>query len=228
MSTFAAIAPAALNFAGSLLGGKGGVSNKSLEAAKYRDLYWAKRSANELPRSIVQGWQKSGIHPLAGIGVPLTTGGVSTHSGGEENNMGQNLARAAASAIQGRADKQLEELTIERAKLENDLLRSQLTTVTRQPGDAPNPVNQEPNPALVDQYSYKGENVGVALGEMGEVSQAYMDITTTIPKIAKAQGKQAVRDWVQKNKSTLNKVNSSKLSKGIKQILQWANVSWAN
>jgi hypothetical protein len=56
--------------------------------------------------------------------------------------MGQNLGRAVNSVFQGAREKQLGELAVERAKLENDLLRSQISNINSQPGDAPRPIQE--------------------------------------------------------------------------------------
>jgi hypothetical protein len=108
--------------------------------------------------------KKHGFHPLAALGLQPSGGRVVGSSTGSIE--GQNLGRALASGIEGYREKQLGALAVERAKLENDLLRTQITNVNRQVGDAPNPVGDD---KILEQphkvVSKKGSDHGLAAGK---------------------------------------------------------------
>ncbi|AJK28226.1 hypothetical protein [Eel River basin pequenovirus] len=92
------------------------------------------KQARELPAEMVKGWLKAGIHPLAGLGVPLSspTSGFTPVTGDISKDLGQNISRAgkALQDIGNRTyQKKVEDLTLERMQLENDLLRGQKTTI---------------------------------------------------------------------------------------------------
>lgn len=82
--------------------------------------------------------KKAGIHPLYALGAqtiaasPSYVGGNSLGQG--ISDMGQNIGRAVEAnltASERSRSKILEDLVLEKAALENDLLRSQITTVNR-------------------------------------------------------------------------------------------------
>lgn len=81
---------------------------------------------------------RTGIHPLAAIGVPTGSGPV-VYNKQERigSDLGQNISRAVQSSTRNLREKQMHELAMERAKLENDLLRSQLTNIRNSPGNPP-------------------------------------------------------------------------------------------
>ena len=116
--------------------GGGGYSSKDKVIDRNIDFRYNARDARKMPSHVVEGWKRAGIHPLAGI-----TGGVNLGSGGttstiqDTSNVGQNISRAAKSvqSAAGRVyQRQMENLSIERAKLENELLRGQITKVHTQ------------------------------------------------------------------------------------------------
>lgn len=76
-----------------------------------------------------------GYHPLAALGLP-TAGSqvVGNFQGGIE---GQNLGRSMAANINGFRDAQMSKLTLERARLENELLETQISNINNQAGDPP-------------------------------------------------------------------------------------------
>jgi hypothetical protein len=76
-----------------------------------------------------------GIHPLAALGIQPNIAPIPTHDAGDIK--GQNLERSAQAIQGGRQDQALYDLALERAGLENDLLRSQISNVNRQAGDPP-------------------------------------------------------------------------------------------
>jgi hypothetical protein len=86
----------------------------------------------------MEAYKQYGIHPLISMGVnPASVSGQGFQY--DTSSQGQNIGRAAASAVKGYSDYELNKLAVERAQLENDLLRSQISNINRQPGDAPNP-----------------------------------------------------------------------------------------
>lgn len=86
----------------------------------------------------VQDARKAGIHPLAAMGIPLSSGPSATIGGTDWSsalgNMGQDISRAAG-AVQTPKERQkaavLDGLKLERASLENELLRSQIASTNR-------------------------------------------------------------------------------------------------
>ena len=74
------------------------------------------------------------IHPLVALGIQPSSGGV---VGNFQNDMpGQNISRAIGATVSGFKEKQMEDLAIERANLENDLLRAQISDINSSPSDA--------------------------------------------------------------------------------------------
>lgn len=122
----------AVGAVGSLFGKKG--TSRKREADSYKIQAEASR-ADIAPR--VQAYMDAGIHPLYGLGgqqfTPNPTNIDSGPSIGERlADAGQNVARAA-SAYQTREERakvaQRDALSLERMSLENDLLRSQITSI---------------------------------------------------------------------------------------------------
>jgi hypothetical protein len=79
--------------------------------------------------------KKHKIHPLVALGIQPNAAPVQQYDIGDIR--GQNLERAARAGTPGRADKEMQALALERAQLENDLLRSQISNVNKQAGDPP-------------------------------------------------------------------------------------------
>lgn len=122
--------------------GGGGANNKDAsraawESADIQENLWKR----QLP-ALTEGARRAGLHPLVGAGINPASGptvGVVGDSGGNRvsdalDALGQNLSRSAA-ANEDKAQRahraSIEALSLERAKLENDLLRAQITTVGR-------------------------------------------------------------------------------------------------
>lgn len=84
--------------------------------------------------------EKYGIHPLVMMGINPSSGGLVPQNYSTPPSMGQNLGRAMAAGIQGYQQSQLQKLAVERAKLENELLKTQITNVNKSPGTAPTQV----------------------------------------------------------------------------------------
>jgi hypothetical protein len=104
-------------------------------------------------KSLVGGALANGIHPLAALGISPSGTTVPQYDTSSIN--GQNIGRAVGSAIAGFKQNKLQELAVERAELENDLLRSQISNVNNQPGDAPNPLGA---PSTGSFKTYADEN----------------------------------------------------------------------
>lgn len=79
------------------------------------------------------------IHPLVALGINPASGAQPISIDKEVGaSMGQNLSRAAHAGVSAAVqNKELEKLALERAQLENDLLRSQISSINNQPGDPP-------------------------------------------------------------------------------------------
>lgn len=80
--------------------------------------------------------EKYGIHPLVMMGINPSSGGLVPQNYDTGGIKGQNLGRAMAAGIQGYQQKQLSQLAVERARLENELLKTQITNINRSPGTA--------------------------------------------------------------------------------------------
>lgn len=167
----------------SLLGGLfgGGQSNNKARKLGIEQLTDQRRSQEildrERPTWVADGARKAGISPLVAMGMqPVSVGGVSvggdggdSHRGQMLADMGQNLGRAAEAYLtqdQRAQQKVVDRLALERAGLENDLLRSQISAVNRTaatPG-LPSPSSQvlpgQPyNPELDIPVSQKGTHL---------------------------------------------------------------------
>lgn len=82
--------------------------------------------------SLVGAGKKYGIHPLTALGA----GGVQASApvyNNSSQNMSQNVIKAVTGAASeyftGKANEEMNNLALERAKLENDLLRTQITSI---------------------------------------------------------------------------------------------------
>jgi hypothetical protein len=128
-----------LNGIGSLTSAFGGGSSSArasrlAKEAEDRQLQNSLLYAEKYPARVVKGAEIAGIHPLAALGInPSLSGGSHVSTGAEvSNQMGQNISRAAK-ALQSVGDRahmrKMEDLALERAQLENDLLRGQITNV---------------------------------------------------------------------------------------------------
>ena len=76
--------------------------------------------------------KKYGIHPLTMMGTGSIQPSAPVYSGGGSNmgqNIGEAISRGASQYLTGKESSELNALTLERAKLENDLLRSQITSI---------------------------------------------------------------------------------------------------
>jgi len=118
---------------GGLFGG-GGESYK--ETSKLNHAYQVNLLRNQIPL-MVEGAKEAGLHPLTAVGVnPASfSGGIS--SIGESkwdalDNLGQNISRARTANMDKSERATVEAangLKLENMKLQNDLLRSQITTI---------------------------------------------------------------------------------------------------
>lgn len=125
-----------LNFAGGLIG-----SNKAANTQKdinNENIAQSREYAQTGIQWRVADAKAAGIHPLAAMGLPLqsapTISAGNTDYSSAYASMGQSLGRAADSVLtreERNKKTQLDALTLERASLENELLRSQISNVNR-------------------------------------------------------------------------------------------------
>lgn len=123
---------AAVGAAGSIIGSK----MNAIAADNAADEAWD-RQAKVLKKQIqwrVKDAQAAGIHPLAALGLTPAAGGpmasIGADWGSTLGNAGAELGRAAEAQFgpQDKVTAQLVRLQLERAHLENDLLRTQITS----------------------------------------------------------------------------------------------------
>jgi hypothetical protein len=117
----------------SAFGGGGDFSSKdyfSQLKLNYRDM---QRRLTNLPSAMVKGAQLAGLHPLTAMGVNVGSGTATPviKNGPDFAQMGQGIDRAL-SAGQDKLTRQLQELALEKAGLENDYLRTQIAGSQKQ------------------------------------------------------------------------------------------------
>lgn len=104
---------------------------KSDEAIAAQNIAMQREFAQNGIRWKVADAQAAGLHPLAALGAQTTSFSPVSIDGGDFSSVGQDIGRAVAAmkTKDERADevsKKVEGLTLEKASLENDLLRSQI------------------------------------------------------------------------------------------------------
>lgn len=101
----------------------------------------------------VEDARKAGIHPLYALGAPTMSPSVSLGATGQAlADMGQDVSRAIS--VGGNAvDRQIQALQLERAGLENTLLRKQINMVGSPP---PSPIGANPVIPGQEQTSFVG------------------------------------------------------------------------
>lgn len=107
--------------------------------------------------------KKYKIHPLAALGaqLPQMSSPVFT-GGGQKSNMGQNIvesiAQGASGYFTGKANKEMNDLALERAQLENELLRTQITSINNPAATAGNAYSNDQRVLNVpDESVYKSD-----------------------------------------------------------------------
>jgi hypothetical protein len=115
----------------SLLGGVFGKKKK--RGPSWQDQLTMQRQATRQEFALMdQMSKKYKIHPLAMMGSQLPQLSTVYQSEGG-SNMGQNIAQSiskgASTYFTGKANKEMNDLALERAELENELLRSQITSI---------------------------------------------------------------------------------------------------
>ena len=124
MGLFSSIASIAAPVIGGLIGGKNQKDSNAQNAA------YQKEFAQHGIRWKVEDAKAAGLHPLAALGSSTATFSPSFKS----DNMGQDISRAI-NAVGTAADrwtqKKADNLALEKASLENDLLRAQITNVNQ-------------------------------------------------------------------------------------------------
>lgn len=124
MGLFSSIASIAAPIIGGVIGNKG-ASDVSQQNAAYQ-----KEFAQHGIRWKVADAKAAGLHPLAALNTNTATFSPSFQTG----NMGQNISRAinaAGSALDRQKSAEADALALERASLQNDLLRAQISHVGR-------------------------------------------------------------------------------------------------
>lgn len=143
------IAGSALDALGGLFGGKSSGAAKEARHIQYATWQTQQDLAYNGVQRRVEDAQKAGVNPLVAMGMNPYQGGVASVVGdvGGKDSIPGTLARAGADvsralAARGTAEeratqKALAGLALEKAGLENDLLRSQIRTMESQSAPAP-------------------------------------------------------------------------------------------
>lgn len=163
---------------GKLFGGGGGTSNAD---AYNKMVEQAHISRADIPLR-VQAYKDAGIHPLYGMAgqqyQPSVVSPTEGRSMGDDlQSLGQNVSRFAATQ-QTKEDRAkqavMDTLQLERAQLENDLLRSQITSINRP--------TTPPIPSGVPNYNTVGFDSSILPGDVQLVptrSGAYAVVPAT-------------------------------------------------
>lgn len=120
----AAVAPTVVN---KVLGGGKGTSWKSKWASFENDQEMQQIAfANKMKLA-----KKHKIHPLTMLGSQLPQISSPVYQGGSNTGqqIGEAISRGASAYFSGKATEKMNDLALERARLENELLRSQITSV---------------------------------------------------------------------------------------------------
>ncbi len=124
----------------------GGSKPKKTPAEEYANMSYQDRrkrdteTAADYYRNITSGAKAGGFHPLAALGMPPAASIINQANARSLDTgdiKGQNIGRAIGALVPNAKKTQLEALALERAGLENDLLRSQITNINNQAGDPP-------------------------------------------------------------------------------------------
>jgi hypothetical protein len=113
---------------GKLASGFGiGSKKKSLKSQLYAQQEVQRYQDIHRPRDIVDGAKLAGLHPLAVLGLNPVGGSatVSSSDGFDPASIGQGVDRAL-NVGKDKMQRELDALTLEKAKLENDYLRTQV------------------------------------------------------------------------------------------------------
>jgi hypothetical protein len=147
----------ALSSVGSFLGGPlGGFAGSVLSSAFGGKKKRGPSISDQLAASLqntqnhFKFYKREGIHPLVAMGGNISSGPSSYHGDGFKT--GQNFGRIAEKTIEGFRETKLAKLAVERAELENDLLRSQITSVNQQPGDSQVAMPNKKIPMWIEVY----------------------------------------------------------------------------
>jgi hypothetical protein len=160
---WAGVGTSLLTSAGSsLLGGLfGGSGSKGRSVAEQSETNRDNqlKLARHMPAAIALGAKEAGFHPLATLGIP-TAGALPVYEDIDRrtgDSLGQNLGRAISANYKSGYDKQMDALSIERAKLQNELLRGQVSNVT----------NGQPNTGIGAYEVNPDENISALPGQGG-------------------------------------------------------------
>ena len=115
--------------ASSLFGGSKGASWKDKWSAFKNDQKMQEKAFQQK----MDLAKKHKIHPLTMLGAQVPQVSSPVYSGGSGSNMGQNIgnliSQGASQLYTGSIQSQMNDLALERAQLENDLLRSQISSI---------------------------------------------------------------------------------------------------
>lgn len=155
---------------GSVLGG--GKAAKAQREANDKNAALQREFAQSGIQWRVEDARKAGVHPIYALGAQTMSAAPSyvgeTQMGSAIAEAGQDIGRAvqAGSSAIGRMDTRLAQLGLERAELENDLLRSQIAKTTAQIGP--------PIPMGVDSFNMPGQgDSGVKTVPMERIASAH-------------------------------------------------------
>lgn len=167
---------AALGSIGSFLGGAGSIAGAfgigSKGTSRKRELdslrLQSQASREDIPLR-VEAFRNAGIHPLFGMGAqPFqpSPSGAGYDAGVDLAALGQGVGRAASAftSKEDRAKADLRDgLMLEKMKLENDLLKSQITSVhhSMRPPPVPGLVDLQPSELKTSMPGRKGVEAGV-------------------------------------------------------------------
>lgn len=128
----------------------------------------------------VEDARAAGVHPLFALGAnthsfsPVSVGGGSSHDVGDAiSSAGQNIGRAVQAGMtagERQKSQAADLLTLERAGLENELLRTQILVLKKPPGQPPAMPTLGPSPAG---FPVKTDDIKQTPDDMPETARIY-------------------------------------------------------
>jgi len=149
------------------------------------------------------------IHPLTMLGVNTSGTFTAPVYESRSDNMGQNIASAitkgASDYFTGKAAQEMEDLSLERARLENELLRTQITSVGRSPSTTvgatqaaiPQGAPSDKIPLTIKTWDAKtGAEVEVLNPDAGDAEpiQMYSFLRDSLPDFLKNDSRQVYKN----------------------------------
>lgn len=243
-----ALVSAGGNLLGSLFGGKGQSSAQASRLAveaEQRALSNQHILATHMPGWLREGAKNAGYHPLSVLGMNPSMGSTSIVSdGGGRNNVfdglaaaGQDVARAIG-AIQTKEQRDqqraMEALSVERAQLENEHLRSQIATQRAQlppamaEGSLPIPGQGDSAGIFTTYLDDQGRPVrgyteqGAAAMEPMMATNAWYDVSRSLPDAIRNDSKglaKFYRAW--RDRSRMNSPYRKGLRTPPDEFIEW-------